>query len=187
MGLCPFTHPSSAASVLLLIPAQLPPAQPGLALRGAPAGGLCQLSFTEIQLVCTFCYVRYFCRKWHHFRSTSFGFFPLISWELETLEYGRQVLSISTHVFMTFSAKVTSTLSLRFPRVYEREKWSCSVVSNSLQPHELYSPWSSPGQNTGVGSLSLLQGIFPTWGSNPGLPRCRRILYQLSHKGSPCL
>ena len=41
------------------------------------------------------------------------------------------------------------------------------------------------GQNTGVGSLSLLQGIFPTQGSNPGLPHCRQILYQLSHKGSP--
>ena len=48
-----------------------------------------------------------------------------------------------------------------------------------------YSPWNSPGQDTGVGSLSLLQGIFPTQGSNPGLLHCRRILYQLSHKGSP--
>ena len=46
----------------------------------------------------------------------------------------------------------------------------------------LYSPWNSPGQNTGVGSLSLLQGVFPTQGSNPGLPLCRQILYQLSHK-----
>ena len=43
----------------------------------------------------------------------------------------------------------------------------------------------SPGKNTGGGSLSLLQGIFPTQGSNPGLPHGRRILYQLSHKGSP--
>ena len=60
-----------------------------------------------------------------------------------------------------------------------------SVVSNSLQPHVLYSPWNSLGQNTGVGSLSLLQGIFPTQGSNPGVPHCRWILYQLSHKGSP--
>ena len=42
-------------------------------------------------------------------------------------------------------------------------------------------------QNTGVGSLSLLQGIFPAQGSNPGLSYCRRILYQLSHKGSPDL
>ena len=39
---------------------------------------------------------------------------------------------------------------------------SSSVVSDSLRPHGLYSPWNSPGQNTGVGSLSLLQGIFPT-------------------------
>ena len=62
---------------------------------------------------------------------------------------------------------------------------SRSVVSNSLRPHGLYSPWTSPGQNTGVGSLSLLQGIFPTQGSNPGLPPCRQSLYQLSHKGSP--
>ena len=64
--------------------------------------------------------------------------------------------------------------------------WSeiCSVVSNSLWPHELYSPWHSPGQNTEVGSLSLLQGIFPTQGSNPGLLHCRWVLYQLSHKGS---
>ena len=44
------------------------------------------------------------------------------------------------------------------------------------------SPWNSPGQNTDVGSLFLLQGIFPTQGSNPGLPHCRQILYQLSHK-----
>ena len=56
---------------------------------------------------------------------------------------------------------------------------------NSLQPHGLYSPWNSPGQNTGVGSLSLLQGIFPTQGSNLGLPQCRRILYQLIHQESP--
>ena len=66
-------------------------------------------------------------------------------------------------------------------------KWKLNhpVMSNSLRPHGLYSPWNSPGQNTGVGSLSLLQGIFPTQGSNPGLLHCRQILYQLSHKGSP--
>ena len=66
----------------------------------------------------------------------------------------------------------------------EGESESHSVVSNSLRPHGLYSPWSSPGQNTGVGILSLLQGIFPTQGSNPGLPHCRRIFYQLNHKES---
>ena len=51
-----------------------------------------------------------------------------------------------------------------------------SVMSNSLKPHGLYSPWNSPGQNTGVGSLSLLHGTFPTQGSNPGLPHCRQTL-----------
>ena len=48
-------------------------------------------------------------------------------------------------------------------------------------------PSKPPGKpkNTGVGSLFLLQGIFPTQGLNPGLPHCRRILYHLSHQGSP--
>ena len=69
------------------------------------------------------------------------------------------------------------------PYVYESE--SRSVVSDSLRPQGLYSPWNSPGQNTGVGSLSFLQGIFPTQGSNPGLPHCGQILYQLSHKATP--
>ena len=63
-----------------------------------------------------------------------------------------------------------------------QEYWS-GVPLPSL--HGLYSPWNSPGQNTGVGRLYLLQGIYPAQGLNPGLPHCRRILYQLSHQGSP--
>ena len=66
---------------------------------------------------------------------------------------------------------------------YESE--SHSVMSDSLLPYGLYSPWNSPGQNTWVGSQSILQGIFPAQGSNPGLPHCRQILYQLSNQGSP--
>ena len=62
-----------------------------------------------------------------------------------------------------------------------RESGSHSVMSDSLRPHGLHSPWNSPGQNTGVGSLSLFQGIFPTQGSDPHLLHCRRILYHLSH------
>ena len=46
------------------------------------------------------------------------------------------------------------------------------------------SPWNSPGQNTGVGSLFFLRGIFPTQGLRPGFPHCRQMFYQLSHKGS---
>ena len=57
-------------------------------------------------------------------------------------------------------------------------------MSDSLWPHGLYSPWNSPGQNTGVGSCSLLQGIFPVQGSNPGLQYYRQIIYQLGHQGS---
>ena len=49
------------------------------------------------------------------------------------------------------------------------ESESHSVVSNSLQPHGLYNPWNSPGQNIGVGSHSLLQELFPTQGWNLGL------------------
>ena len=66
----------------------------------------------------------------------------------------------------------------------ESERESRPVVSNSLPPHGLYSPWNSPGQNTGVGSFSLLQGIFLTQESNWGLLNCRQILYQLSYQGS---
>ena len=66
--------------------------------------------------------------------------------------------------------------------VLHSESESHSVLSNSLRPHGLYSLWNSPGQDTGVGSLSLLQGIFPTQKSNPGLLHCRQILYQLNHK-----
>ena len=58
-------------------------------------------------------------------------------------------------------------------------------MSDSLQPHGLYSPWDSPGQNTGAGSHFLLQRIFLTQRSNPNLPHSRRIFYQLSHQGSP--
>ena len=61
---------------------------------------------------------------------------------------------------------------------------SDSVRPHRQQPTRLPSPWDSLGKNTGVGSLSLLQGISPTQGSNPGLPHCRWILYQLSHKGN---
>ena len=80
-----------------------------------------------------------------------------------------------------FQARMLDWVAISF----SRESESCSVLSNSLQPRGLHSPWNSPGQNTEVGSLSLLQGIFPTQELNWGLLHCRQILYQLSHKGSP--
>ena len=65
--------------------------------------------------------------------------------------------------------------------VSSSESESHSVVSDSLRPHGL-SPLNYPGKNTAMGRLSLLQGMFPNQGSNPGLPLCRWILYQLSHR-----
>ena len=63
-------------------------------------------------------------------------------------------------------------------------------MSNSLRPHglgptRLLCPWDFPGNSTEVDCHFLLQGIFPTQGSNPGLPHCRQMLYRLSHQGSP--
>ena len=95
----------------------------------------------------------------------------------------------------TFVGKVMSLLFKALSRfdiaILPRSelKWSESllVMSDSLWPHGLYCPWNSLGQNTGVGNLSLLQGILPTQGLNPGLPHCRGILYHLSHQGSPLL
>jgi len=76
------------------------------------------------------------------------------------------------------------SLQIRSDQAPHRSSESRWVMSDSLWPNGLYSPWNSPGQNTGGGSLFLLQGIFPTQGSNPGVPHCRWILYQLSHKGT---
>ena len=114
---------------------------------------------------------------------------------------GRLFITISTWTFKDwFSLKLINTnlrgwilndiLQQRAPKMSQSiskssESASHSVMSDSLRPHGLYSCWNSPGQNTGVGSFSLLQGIFPTQGSNPGLLYCRNILYQLSHKGNP--
>ena len=63
--------------------------------------------------------------------------------------------------------------------IISKTKWK----SLSRVWHGLSSPWNSPGLNTGVGSLSLLQGIFPIQGLNPGLQPCRWILYKLRHQG----
>ena len=65
----------------------------------------------------------------------------------------------------------------------KERKWSCSVMSDSLPPHgqvactRLLHPWDFLGKSTGVGCHFLLQGIFPTQGSNPGLLHCRQTLY----------
>ena len=83
------------------------------------------------------------------------------------------------------SPSVTATGRERRPWLPLQLKWKSLSHVRLLQPHGLYSPWNSLGQNIGLGSLSLLLGIFPTQGSNPGLPHYRWILYCLSHQVSP--
>ena len=97
------------------------------------------------------------------------------------------MLALSNNLRLLWELHKMIHLVKELPNIKESKSESCSVMSNSLQPHALYSPWNSPSQNTGVGSLSLFQGIFPTQGWNPCLPHCRQILYQLSHKGSPSI
>ena len=60
-----------------------------------------------------------------------------------------------------------------------------SLRPHGLQPTRLLCPWDFPGKDTGVGFHFLLQGIFPTRGSNPGHLHCRQSLYRVSYKGSP--
>ena len=100
----------------------------------------------------------------------SFLFFDSLSCHLPILCSCILQLFPATHYF---GLKLLPSF-LRYPshlychsslNVWTGESESCSVVSDSLWPHGLYSPWNSPGQNTGVGSLSLLQGIFPTQGT----------------------
>ena len=76
-------------------------------------------------------------------------------------------------------------VSLPTEPTWEEVTWKSLSRVRLFEVHGLYSPWDSPGQNTGVGSRSLLQGILPTQGLNSGLSHCRPILYQLSHQGSP--
>ena len=118
---------------------------------------------------------------------------------LASMVFCEECLQSSTRQFLTLplflvvqTLKVNQKWELRaflLSFICRCTAWECvvkvSVISDSLWPLGLYSPWNSPGQNTGVGRIFLLQGIFQTQGLNPGLPHCRQILYELSHKGSP--
>ena len=81
----------------------------------------------------------------------------------------RMIISMRKVIWVQFRPKIQS--------LNPSESESYLVMSDSLQPHRLWGPWNSPGQNTGVGSLSLLKRIFLIQGSNPGLPHCGQILY----------
>ena len=80
----------------------------------------------------------------------------------------------------------SSPCSLQLEKSQSEVAQACLTLRpHGLQPTRLLRPWDSPGKSTGVGCHVLLQGIFPTWGLNPGLPHCRQMLYHLSHQGIP--
>ena len=76
-------------------------------------------------------------------------------------------MSCKLGILMIGNANIKNTILRGI--LMKSESESSSVKSDSLRPHELYGPWNFPGQNTGVGSLSLLQRIFPTEKLNQGL------------------
>ena len=96
-----------------------------------------------------------------------------------TMSHQREYINKDTEII--FKKNQMEMLKLRSNITKVSESETLSVISDSLWPH---SPWNCPGQDTGVGSLSLLQGIFPTQGLNPDLPHGSQILYQLSYQGS---
>ena len=94
------------------------------------------------------------------------------------------------NIIFTLQTLILSSASYAKNDSESRAVLSCSVTSDSLWPHGLQPAmllclWNSPGKNTGVSCYVLLQGVFPTQGSNPSLSHWRRILYQMSYQGSP--
>ena len=90
------------------------------------------------------------------------------------------------HLRVSLCCNLSTKLDLLFKG--ESESVSRPVKPNSFRPHglspiRLLCPWDFPGKNTGIDCCFLLQGIFLTQGSKPGLLHCRQILYHLSHKG----
>ena len=127
----------------------------------------------------SFCWWRVLPQCWWLLTDLGSGCWRL-GWLCQFLKQWRCPQQLTLSFVTNFS--VACCLLVKYLQIYGLPKY---VVSDSLWPHGLYSPWTSPGQNTGVDSHSLLHGIFPTEGSNPGLPHCRRIVYHLSHQGSP--
>ena len=112
----------------------------------------------------------------------------ILAWRIPWTEEPGGLQSMGSQRVRTIWATNIHTHILRFSEVKQftwdhtadKVKWKC--LSRVLL-FEI--PWTIHSMNTGVGSLSLLQGIFPNQGSKPDLLHCRQILYQLSHKGSP--
>ena len=110
----------------------------------------------------------------------SMVYFYILRWYAK-VTWGQQSWLLSVRCFIQMYSEVLGVLHHLLARGPSDNLWP-SPCDSSQSTRTL--PRSSPGQNTGVGSLSLLQGIFSIQGLNLGLPRCRWILYQLNLKGS---
>ena len=131
--------------------------------------------------------------KWKSFLLMNCIHVPLhqgITWEEPQSLYGilgnMRMLSFSNRGWIDHFRKRTYLHIYCVQESLGRErKWKSVSPVWLLATSWTIQSMESPGQNTGVGSLSLLQGIFPTQGGNPGLPNYRRILYKLGYQGSP--
>ena len=131
--------------------------------------------------------------KYHHLTShtalqhavTSFAQQSLcvhFLWQFQETQRWKDQIPALHEVFLQPNCKLLDSLWIMIS-FQAMQSESRSVMYDSLLPHG--QSWNSLGHSTGVGSLSLLQGIFPIQGSNQGLPHCRQMLYCLSYKGSP--
>ena len=118
---------------------------------------------------------------------------PNESAEMRMFTFSRRYIDLSRSVLISIYLDLDlSWYNISIPIPRSISSVSQSVVSSSLWLHglwptRLFCPWNSPDKNTGVGDHSLYQGIFLTQGSNPGLLRCMKILYHLSHQRSPSI
>ena len=108
------------------------------------------------------------------------------------VKWVRDAFNCKMGILICFLVQLDDKLWKHFENQRKKERKVKSVMPDSLPPHGLWPtrllhPWIFQATSTGVGCHFLLQGIFQTQGSNPGLLHCRQTLYHLSHQGSPKL
>ena len=104
-------------------------------------------------------------------------------WDTENAEEYSNCFILKNSIYMFYKLLVKVKLLSRV-RLFATPWTVARQAPLSMGFARLLCPWDSPGKNTGMGCHFLLQGIFPTQESNPGLLHCRQTLYPLSHQGS---